>query len=61
MINTVHEDDLAVWYRLPEAGQISISDFELDDEDWRPEFSRFLTMETATGLQVKSLRSESLD
>jgi hypothetical protein len=37
MINTVHEDDLAAWYRLPEPiGEISISDFELDDDDFLP-------------------------
>ena len=34
MINTVHEDDLAAWHRIPEpVGEISISDFELEDDD----------------------------
>ena len=35
MINTVHEDDLAAWYRIPQpVGEISISDFELEDDDF---------------------------
>ena len=34
MITTVQEDDLAAWYRIPEAVQsISIEDFELEDDD----------------------------
>ncbi|MBV9264528.1 MAG: hypothetical protein JO061_00020 [Acidobacteriaceae bacterium] len=34
MINTVHEDDLAAWYRVPDPiGEISIHDFDLDDDD----------------------------
>jgi len=34
MITTVHEDDLAAWYHLPEAVEnISICDFELEDDD----------------------------
>jgi hypothetical protein len=34
MINPVHEDDLAAWYQIPEpVGEISISDFELEDDD----------------------------
>jgi hypothetical protein len=37
MICTVHEDDLAAWYRLPEpVGEISIGDFELDEDDFLP-------------------------
>ena len=34
MINTVHEDDLAAWYQIPEpVSGISIEDFELEEDD----------------------------
>jgi len=53
MINTVHEDDFAAWYRVPETvGEISISDFEFDDEDFLPEDFQGVPMESAAELQL---------
>lgn len=43
MVTTVHEDDLAAWYRTPEpGGNISIRDFELDDDELFPESFQFV-------------------
>ena len=40
MITTVHEDDLLVWYRVPEpTTNISIDDFDLDEDLFPEEFS----------------------
>jgi len=44
MINTVHEDDLAAWYRIQEPVlEISIRDFELEDDDPLLEGTHLLT------------------
>jgi hypothetical protein len=38
MINTVQEDGIAASYQIPEGiGEISISDFELDEDDFLSE------------------------
>ena len=43
MITTVHEDDLAAWYRISApVGDISIHDFEVEDDD--PFFDRLLSI-----------------
>ena len=40
MITTAHEDDFLVWYRIPEPiTNISIRDFDLDDDLFPEEFS----------------------
>ncbi|MBV9158757.1 MAG: hypothetical protein JO097_21030, partial [Acidobacteriaceae bacterium] len=56
MITTVDKDDLAAWYRFAEpVGNISIHDFEFDDDDFSledlldPETQREEPVETNDG------------
>ena len=65
MIKTVHEDDLEAWYRLTElelGWDISITDFDLEDEDllevfseWKPVSTREIFSPAARGFRPRNV------